>query len=105
MSYYIAQKVSRVSQNARVKRSTPCARCTARKECPQLPAEKERPHVPAEKERPQVPGAGAQLDQTKVLRGVVDAVVVNSGRYVGRGGLDGLLRVAHGNACAHGRKH
>lgn len=41
MSYYIAQKVSRVSQNARAKRSA-----TARKECPPLPAEKERPQVP-----------------------------------------------------------
>ena len=96
MSYYIAQKVSRVSQNARVKRSTPCARCTARKDCPQLPAEKEHP---------QVPGAGPQLDQAKVLGGVENAVVVHGGRYVGRGGLHGLLRVAHGHACAHSREH
>ena len=43
MSYYIDQKVSRVSQNARAKRNTPGAWHTARKECPQLPAGKERP--------------------------------------------------------------
>ena len=91
MSYYIDQKVSRVSQNAWAKHSA-----TARKECPPLPAEKERP---------QVPGAGPRLDQAKVLGGVENAVVVYGGRYVGRGGLDGLLRVAHGNTCAHGREH
>ena len=37
MSYYIAQKVSRVSQNARAKSDTPDARRAAhdaRKECP-----------------------------------------------------------------------
>lgn len=97
MSYCIDQKVSRVSQNARAKRSA-TARGTWRtpKECPQLPAEKERP---------QVPGTGPQLDQAKVLGGVVDAVVVYGGRYVGRGGLHGLLRVAHSHTCAHGREH
>lgn len=98
MSYYIAQKVSRVSQNARAMQIAPVrgARHVTREECPQLPAEKERP---------QVPGARPQLDQAKVLGGVVDAVVVYGGRYVGRSGLDGLLRVAHGHACAYGRKH
>ena len=98
MSYYIAQKVSRVSQNARAMQIAPVrgTRHVTRKECPPLPAEKERP---------QVPGARPQLDQAKVLGGVVDAVIVYGGRYVGRGGFHGLLRVAHGHACAHGRKH
>ena len=46
MSYYIAQKVSRVSQNARAKQDTP-ARGTWRtpKECPPLPAEKGHPYL------------------------------------------------------------
>ena len=45
MSYYIDQKVSRVSQNARARRNNPARGTwhTARKECPQVPAEKERP--------------------------------------------------------------
>ena len=67
---------------------------TPRKECPQLPAEKERPQVP-----------NPQLHQPEVLCGVVDAVVVYGGRYVGRCGLHSILRVAHGNTGAHGSKH
>lgn len=45
MSYCIAQKVSRVSQNTQAQRNTPARGTwrTARKECPQMPAEKEHP--------------------------------------------------------------
>lgn len=90
MSYCIDQKVSRVSQNVRDENKMG----TPRKECPQLPAEKERPQVP-----------NPQLQQAKVLRGVVDAVVVHGSRHIGRRSFHRILRVAHGHTCAHGRKH
>ena len=92
MSYYIGQKVSHVSQNARVRRDTP-ARGARRARS-----------VPSCRPKRNVPKCRV-LDQAKVLGGVVDAIVVYGGRYVGRSGLDGLLRVAHGHACAHDRKH